>query len=572
MNIRFFYSVLIFSLSVGAQERIPSFISTITVNQDGSLDVHEKITVISQGRSIRHGIVREFPTRYKDYAGTYYEVHFAIKSIQYDGKAADYHTQSESNGIKIYIGEKDTLIATGKHVYDITYTTNRQLGFFRDHDELYWNVTGTGWRLPIDYVQAEVLLPTTIPLSVLEIGGYTGYQGEKGNDYTYRIENDHIIFSTTEGLARNQGLTIVVSWPKGFIQEPPWYQKLYWFFQDNLVIAWLLLGLLILIALNIYCYVKARRLNKSGTVIPLFYPPEGLTPSCVGYMKAMGFSERFLGADIVYLAVRGFITISYQAGTWFGGTYTLIATESVVKNNAELTAYDRTLLTELFGHEDVQTGDEITINKKNAKTLQKVRALVLKYCTNEVGSNIRELKTILYIGYAVAILWLVTGIFMLPKMPLWVVIVFLYFLLSSLIVEWYRVYTLQGRKLEDEIDGFELYLTTTELERMKIIGTPPTKTPELYEKYLPYAMALGVEKQWTHQFASVFEKLEREGHPYAPIWYVGRPFRADYFGQEMASTFSNAIASASTPPGRSSGTGGRGSSGGGGGGGGGGGW
>jgi uncharacterized membrane protein len=133
----------------------------------------------------------------------------------------------------------------------------------------------------------------------------------------------------------------------------------------------------------------------------------------------------------------------------------------------------------------------------------------------------------------------------------------------------FSVYTPEGRKQQDAIDGFKMYLMTAEVDRMHFIGTPPTKTPELYEKYLPYAIALGIEKQWTQQFSMIFKEILRtKGDEYHYSWSRGSHFRFNNFG----SSFSNSISSASAPPGSSSGSGGRGRSGGGGGGGGGGGW
>ena len=133
----------------------------------------------------------------------------------------------------------------------------------------------------------------------------------------------------------------------------------------------------------------------------------------------------------------------------------------------------------------------------------------------------------------------------------------------------YNVYTKKGRNEQDHIDGLKMYIKTTELERMKIIGTPPTENPKLYEQYLPYAIALDVEKEWTNKFAPIFKKYEEaKGSTYRPHWYYGRHFSRHSFSSE----FSSHIMKVGSPPGRYSGSGGRGSSGGGGGGGGGGGW
>jgi uncharacterized membrane protein len=134
--------------------------------------------------------------------------------------------------------------------------------------------------------------------------------------------------------------------------------------------------------------------------------------------------------------------------------------------------------------------------------------------------------------------------------------------------------TLQGRKVMDKIEGFKLYLSVAEKDRLNLLN-PPAKTPELFEKYLPYALALDVENEWSEQFAEVLARAQQDGRPYAPSWYSGRSWdvsRASGFSDSLGSSFASAISSSSSAPGSSSGSGGGGSSGGGGGGGGGSGW
>jgi uncharacterized membrane protein len=132
--------------------------------------------------------------------------------------------------------------------------------------------------------------------------------------------------------------------------------------------------------------------------------------------------------------------------------------------------------------------------------------------------------------------------------------------------------TAGGRRLMDQIEGFKMYLSVAEKERLEVLH-PPDKTPELFERYLPYALALGVEHQWSEQFADVLEQAGAE--PYQPRWYSGRSFSTEGpsgLADGLSSSLGGAISSSSTAPGSSSGSGGGGSSGGGGGGGGGSGW
>ncbi len=557
------------SLISAVQERITSFVSDIVVHQDSSLAVTEEITVLSAGEFIRHGIVREFPTRYADFLGAQYVVPFEVVQVLHNGHQTKYSVHDVANGKKIYIGDQSTFLAPGEHTYSIVYTTKRQLGFFADHDELYWNVTGNGWRLPIEKAQATVHLPESVSATSAEC--YTGFQGERGHDCTHAIQGASATFAATRYFQSYEGLTIVVTWPKGYVLEPTRLEKIGWFLKDNWVILLLFFIFFYVSLLAVRCRLVVRRANKQGVVIPLFYPPAGLTPSDVGYMKRLAWKNTLIAADIVDCAVRGFITIEYKKTFWGRAEYTLAATQKY-SDGLGLTARDRVILRSLFSQ-----GRTIALSQDNRAFLEIVLAREKRQCSAAVGQYVKDQSSFLLAAWVLFVLAVLLAIF--PVVWGWqtsgaahILVPFLIGIPLLVIHLGHRAYTSEGRKLQDEIDGFQMYLEAAETERIKIIGTPPTKTPELYETYLPYAMVLGVEEQWSRQFAPIFERLEREGHPYVPLWYHGNHFPSNVFASQFGSSFNSAIASATTPPGRSSGFGGSGGSGGGGGGGGGGGW
>ena len=160
-----------------AEERIHSYHSDIVIDDKGEMTVTETITVNAEGNKIKRGIYRDFPTQYKDRFGNKYKVGFSIVQVLRDGNPEKFHTEKKSNGIRIYIGEKDRYLKKGDYTYALTYRTHRQLGFFDQHDELYWNVTGNDWDFPIDKASATVRLPKTIPQDSLSVEGYTGISG-----------------------------------------------------------------------------------------------------------------------------------------------------------------------------------------------------------------------------------------------------------------------------------------------------------------------------------------------------------------------------------------------------------
>ncbi|MCJ7818329.1 MAG: DUF2207 domain-containing protein, partial [Syntrophales bacterium] len=147
-------------------------------------------------------------------------------------------------------------------------------------------------------------------------------------------------------------------------------------------------------------------------------------------------------------------------------------------------------------------------------------------------------------------------------------------LVNALFYHLLKAPTLSGRKIMDQIEGFKLYLSVAEKERLNRLN-PPEKTPALFERSLPYALALNVENAWSEQFAEVLARAGTETQPYSPVWYSGSSWDSSHtsrFSDSLGSSCAGAISSSSTAPGSSSGSGGGGSSGGGGGGGGGSGW
>ena len=232
---RFLQLVLVFTACMGfaqMRESIRHFDSLITVEPSGKMKVTESIQVLCCNEQIVHGIYRDFPTRYRDGYGNKVNVAFEVESVTRNGKPETMSLERRANGIRVYSGSRSVSIPPGLYTYVITYRTNNQLGFFKDHDELYWNVTGNGWVFPIEAVSATVVLPTGA--QVIDTNAFTGSFGSK--DQNFMVERDaygRLVFKTTKALNPEQGLTIAVMWPKGFVVEPTTYDKVKRYFEDN---------------------------------------------------------------------------------------------------------------------------------------------------------------------------------------------------------------------------------------------------------------------------------------------------------------------------------------------------
>ena len=115
--------------------------------------------------------------------------------------------------------EADVFLDNGEHDYEIKYRTTRQIGFFADYDELYWNATGNGWPFAIDLAEARIHLPEAARF--IQTAFYTGPQGASGKDARVVSEQPGtVVFRTTQVLPPNNGLTVAAAWPKGIVTPP----------------------------------------------------------------------------------------------------------------------------------------------------------------------------------------------------------------------------------------------------------------------------------------------------------------------------------------------------------------
>jgi uncharacterized membrane protein YgcG len=555
----------------GEQERITSFDSAITVSQDGSLRVENTITAIVNGAQIQHGIYYDFPTVYSNLkTGGRLVIDFHVLGVQRDGQTEPYTVENRANGKRVKIGSADTIIDPGVHTWAIRFSVDRELGYFADHDELYWNVTGNGWVFPIEHATATVTLPTGAAAKITGLQGYTGAYNSSGANYTASQAPDGTpTFSTTTILNPGEGLTIVVGWPKGFVQAPTGATRFGWFLRDN---SALIVGLIGVLAVLLYYLVVWHRFGKDperGTVFAQFAPPEGMSPGGVRYLTRMAHDSKTFTTALINMAVKRYISIHQERRKYWIERDT--APESVLSDD------ELALAGVLLG-----SRARVDFEQGNAEDIQRAilankRPLETDYQPRFFVSNTGYfmLGILLSVGVLVLTVFLsMSGSS--PQLVPPVIVVIALGAMGLIFGLALKSYTREGRKLVDAVEGFRMFLSVTEKDRMNLLN-PPDRTPEMFEKFLPFALALDVEQRWSEQFASVFARMAAEGRPYTPIWYYGaywNPVNPAAFASSVGNGFSNVISASAVAPGSKSGFGGGGGGGfsGGGGGGGGGGW
>lgn len=629
----------------GSGEVIRSFHSKIIVNKDTSITVTETIDVTATGDQMKHGIYRDFPTKYNQFL-SFKKIGFKVLSVKRDGQPIQWSLADQSNGKRVYLGDANTPISPGQYSYELTYQTDHQLGFFNDHDELYWNVTGNGWVFPILKASASVTLPPGIPANKMKTEGYTGPQGSKGQDYTSRVDTSgHAIFTATTQLPPNSGLAIVVTWPKGYIKQPTAKQEVISMVKSDVGMRYELIGLAILLIYYIFMWTLVGKDPPKGSIMPLYEAPEGLSPAAIRYIRCMCFDQKCFAASLINMAVKGFLKIDEMAGVYtiikakgdrttltneereiadgllsngssielknehyqkIGAAYR--ATGAILKDDYQKQYFTTnrlfmipgvliTILTlaagllmnssgGVFGNSaGIMPGAFITVwlsfwtlgvTALVSQIIKSWKAArygtgIMDKAGNTMSAGCMTLFAIPFIGgeiFGLGFLLAVAG-------PIFMLVLLIAMITNFIFYKLLPAPTKEGRALLDKIDGFREYLSVAESDNLEMFKGPEI-TPALFEKFLPYALALDVEQAWSRKFSDALEKagqsLDRGG--YSPMWYSGSMagLSTGAFASSLGGSLSGAISSSSTAPGSSSGSGGGGSSGGGGGGGGGGGF
>ncbi|MEZ2129367.1 MULTISPECIES: DUF2207 domain-containing protein [unclassified Sinorhizobium] len=592
-----------------AAEVINSFHSVIDLDPDGTMHVTETINVNAEGRDIRHGIFRDFPLTFIDSAGRKATVGFELESVQRDGEDEAWRQENISGGVRIYIGSNDVFLRPGARSFQITYRTTRQVRFFDDHDELYWNVTGNGWKFPIEAVTATVTLPEGVRQEGLTY--FTGALGVQRKDARAMQEDRDIFFATTRPLGEGEGLTIAVKLPKGAIAPPSATEERLWFLQDHLDIIIAVTGLLVVLAYYLRSWFAVGRDPRRGVMVPRWDPPDGISPALVNYIDNKGFSGggwTALSAAALNLAVKGFVILEDLEKR-------IVIRRTGKSPAAKLGSGEKALL------DSLGPDAPLIIDKANGAQVQKVGSRFRSAIEREHRGKYYEANTLYVIGGVLLSLLFLAAIVIFGRLhedalPLIIVpaflsifgtifaaslgrafrqrgslaarivsvIVFAFIgfiavsILASvvaamadttetngelpLLVAIVGIFALNfvffflmgaptplGTRMMDGIDGLRQYLTLAEKDRMNMQGVP-TMSPQHFETLLPYAVALGVEKPWSRAFETWLAAAAggAAAATYQPGWYVGN-YPAGSFSDRIGG-FSSSMAStiASTIP------------------------
>jgi uncharacterized membrane protein len=492
---------------------IQSFDVHVTVYPDSTIDVTEILDVNFQG--VWHGIYRNIPVEYTGSMGLNYTLFLEPQSItDADGNALKYEISRRGRYKQFKIYVPDAVNTTRTIV--IRYRVLDALKFFADHDELYWNITGTEWDAPIANASAQIVLPAGV--SGLHAEAFTGGYGERGQNASVKVAGNEVQIQTQQPLGYHEGLTAVVGWDKGFVHPPGAWQKISMFLRSNWpffvpILAFFLMGW--------FWYTKGRDPRRNPITVQ-YEAPDKLSPAEVGTLVDNEVAMRDITATIVDLAVRGYLKIEQQDTSQAMG---LVHHKNFIFHRvrppqdwSSLKPHEQALLAALF---DGGASDQVSLTD-----LQNSFYVHLPAIRNRVFDGLLEndyysrRPDTLHQGYfGAGLIIAFAGFFgagaLSNALGISSLTTIIAGVLTGIIVAGFgylmSARTVAGERELEKVLGFEDFLGRVEKDQIERIE----KTPEMFEKYLPYAMALRVEKKW----ATAFQDIYRQ----PPQWYSG-PF------------------------------------------------
>ena len=486
---------LVLGQSVRAAEVIRDFSVQATLTRDRLLMVTETI-VYDFGDVERHGIYRYLPNVY-DRNGAKYKLNIKFTDAQMDGAPVPWVVTDEGDNINIRIGDADQTI-TGKHTYVFSYQTSRAVNDFPDHRELYWNVTGNGWTVAIEKTSFKLAGPA----QATQTACYTGVYGSPAEDCL--INNDVAVsqFTAKRALEPTEGLTVVAAFPLDSIRELTFQEKLAQFIEDNI---WSLLPILTALVMFFIWRKWGKEPKGRGTVIAQYDEPQKLPPALMAAIMEQKVSNRAISSTILDLARRGFMKIKFAGDPekqgWFSKAPEITFVKTKEPAGGELLAYEDHVWKAIFegGKTEVKPKD---LEGKAYQEIGLARSAIQK--------ELQDRKWFRQSPTTTRVIWgVIAGLVIFQGFFLAAVFGGLYIMssiVSAIIVfafGWQMPQmTKDGAILKEECEGLKLFLSVTEKARLEFTDAP-SRQPEQFARFLPAAVAFGVEDQWAGQFESL---------------------------------------------------------------------
>ncbi len=529
-----FFCCFLFLFSAGSikaaeNEHIEKFTSNIKLDKGSEVLVEEEIEYFFP--VAKHGIFRSIPYRYdlekKDGFSREYIVNFKFMEAKKANKAGvwedvPYSVSQEGNKKVIKIGKEEEMVE-GSVKYRLVYSLQKVITFKPEEnpnqDEFFWNVTGNSWEVPIKKSEAIISFPSDIETEKWAFACFTGKIGSTEKECLFEAAGkNQVKFESKWELGVGDGLSVIAGFPRGIINEPTVTENFWFTLKYNLIYyIFLLIPLVSFVFLFTNWFLKGRDPKGKGTIIPFYAPPDNLTPVEIGTLFDEKADPKDFSSSIINLAVKGYLKIrEVESKALFGIFKNKPSYQLIVRKDDNLPAgAEKEIFKVILGltasEQKVVTLDQlqnIFPRKIDALKAAVYDSLVRKGYFPKSPESVR--KNYFLVGliiFIVGVIFTANSFGLIGAGSLVItggmIMVFGYFMPQK---------TIKGVDAYEKILGLKEYLEVAEKDRINFHNAP-AKRPEVFEKLLPYAMILGVEKEWAKQFESIYTAN--------PSWYEG---------------------------------------------------
>ena len=503
--------LIVAALAASASARdwhITSFVDNMEVAQDGTMTVREHLVVDFEGEY--HGIYRDIPIEYPGPHGSNYSLFLTVTGVT-DGQGQklkyDSSVQNGYRHLKIYIPDAED----ARRIVEISYTIKNAVRWFDDHDELYWNVTGNDWAVPIDGAMATILFPSGAGGN-LRAQAFTGVYGSQTQDATVVVDGNVVKVQANDRLSMREGLTADVYISKGVLTEPSKLTFALWFLRSNIIV---LLPLWALLVMFVFWWSKGREPKADISVAPMYEPPKDMTPAEVGTLIQDSVHPRDITSTLVDLAVRGYLKIEETESkilVFSHRDYTFHSLKPESEWDA-LEAHERVMLNHMFsgGATQIRLSElrnqfYVAIPTIKEDILAELKSKGM-YTVDPDSAHAYVVAGVVVTAAPFVIVQLLGWGNILDSVGLLIASGIIALIIVILFARIMTAKSLTGVRTKVEILGFQEFINRVDADRLKRMP------PDTFEKFLPYAMALGIENRWAKAFQGIVQN--------PPAWYVG---------------------------------------------------
>jgi uncharacterized membrane protein len=518
--------LLFFAVTSAAWARsyhISNYVDTIHVSEDGSARITEQITFVFNGPY--QGVYRNIPVDYPGPAGSNYSLAVRVENVTDDrGAKLNYEKKISGGFLKLKIYVPGATDAT--RTVNIEYLVPNATKFFDDHDEFYWNVTGNDWPVPIESASAIVFFPPNTS-GALKAQSFYGVYGSSDKAKS-SVEGPSASFETPGPLPMRGGLTVDVYIPKSLLHEPSALTKLGRFMRSNPILSLPLWAFAVMFGL---WWFKGRDPDPGRSVAPMYAPPDKMGPAEVGTLVDDAVNPRDITAVLVDLAVRGYIKIAevQHKGLLFSSKDYELHLLKPREQWSDLTDYERAMLDRIFSMSGNMT--RVSELRNHFYTVLPLMRSEIKGALKSKGMYTLDPDSAAGLGVlgalAVALPYVAAQVLKWTDFTSSMGVTIICGIAAAVIVVLFgkqlSATSLQGARTRVEILGFQEFMNRVDSDRLKRMP------PDTFEKFLPFAMALGVEHRWAKAFEGIIQN--------PPTWYQGdwTTFNTFYFVNSLGS-------------------------------------